>query len=105
MNKEEIYDSQVSPLMRQVIQIARDNGIAMIASFAIGHEDGGPNGEDATSLTVTTHLPDGDDKFDARFSKSANTIRNGLPLPGSAGSVMHMTTTKPDGSKILTAII
>ncbi|MNN55801.1 hypothetical protein D3C81_1706950 [compost metagenome] len=77
----------------------------MIASFAIGHEDGGPNGEDATSLTVTTHLPDGDDEFDARFSKSANTIRNGLPLPSSLGSVMHMTTTKPDGSNILTAVI
>lgn len=105
MNKEEIYDSQISPLMQQVIQVARGNGIAMIASFAIGHEDGGPNGEDATRLTVTTHLPDGGDSFDERFVKSANTIRNGIPLPGSTGAVMHTTTTKPDGSKILTAVI
>ncbi|WEJ19314.1 hypothetical protein N0B28_13470 [Pseudomonas sp. SD17-1] len=105
MNKEEIYDSQISPLMQQVIQIARGNGIAMIASFAIGHEDGGPDGEDATRLTVTTHLPDADDKFDERFSKSAGVIRNGIPLPANAGPVMHMTTTNPDGSKTLTAII
>lgn len=82
MNKEEIYDSQVSPLMQQVIQIARDNGIAMIASFAFGHEEGGPNGEDAIRFTVTTHLPDGDGEFDERFSKSANATRNGMPLPG-----------------------
>ncbi|QZA52633.1 hypothetical protein [Pseudomonas sp. 2hn] len=105
MNKEQIYDSQVSPLMQQVIQIARDNGIAMIASFAIGHGDGGPNGEDATELTVTTHLPDGDEKFDERFRRSANTIRNGTTSLGGVAAVMQMTTIKPDGSKTLTAII
>ena len=31
MNKEEIYDSQISPLMQQVIAISKEHGIAMMA--------------------------------------------------------------------------
>jgi len=100
MNKEEIYDEQISPLMKQVIDIARENGIAMLASFAIGHEDGGPDGEDATNLTVTTHLPDGDELCDERFSKSLSVIQK-----RNHGPAMHITTTQADGSKTMTAII
>ena len=35
MNKEEIYDSQISPLMTKIIQICKDHKIAMIMSFAL----------------------------------------------------------------------
>lgn len=38
MNKEEIYDSQIAPLMAQIIAICKANKIAMLADFAIGHE-------------------------------------------------------------------
>ncbi|HDS1794045.1 hypothetical protein [Pseudomonas putida] len=102
MNKEKTYDTEISPLMQQVINICREEGIAMIASFAIGHEDGGPNGEDATGLTVTTHLPDAEGQFDPRFNKSAAIIRDGAPLRGVG---MQITTNHPNGSKTLTAII
>ncbi|WP_248769098.1 hypothetical protein [Pseudomonas sp. MWU12-2345] len=101
MNKEEIYDSQISPLMQQIIAISREHGIAMIASFSIGHDGEGPNGEDCTGLTCTSHLPDGDEVFDERFSKCAATIRQ----PVRSSMAMHITTSNPDGSKTLTAII
>lgn len=35
MNKEEIYDNQISPLMTQVIDICKKNNIAMLMSFSI----------------------------------------------------------------------
>jgi hypothetical protein len=41
MNKEEIYDAQISPLMQQVIAISEEHGIAMMASFSIGHDGEG----------------------------------------------------------------
>lgn len=38
MNKEEIYDEQIHPLMSQIIAICKKNGIAMVASFDIPTE-------------------------------------------------------------------
>ncbi|KAA8555153.1 hypothetical protein [Pseudomonas marginalis] len=101
MNKEEIYDSQISPLMLQIIAICKAQGIAMFASFNIAHDGEGPDGEDCSSLTCTSHLPDGDQVFDDRYSKCAATIRRGA----SQSTVMHITTQNPDGTKTMTAAI
>ena len=101
MNKEEIYDSQISPLMQQIIGICRSNGIAMIASFNIAHDGEGPNGEDCSRLTCTSHLPDGDEVFDERYNKCAVTIQRGAQHT----MAMHITGQNPDGSKTLTAVI
>ena len=49
---------------------------------------------------VTTHLPDGDELCDERFSKSLNVIQK-----RNRGPAMHITTTQADGSKTMTAII
>jgi hypothetical protein len=103
VNKEEIYDSQISPLMQQIIAITREHGIAMIASFDIAHDGEGPNGEDCSSLTCTTHLPDGDGKHSERFTRSAQIIRQGHQSHSLVA--MHITTTHSDGSKTLTAVI
>jgi hypothetical protein len=100
MNKEEIYDSQISPLMQQIIAISKEHGIAMIASFDIAHDDEGPNGEDCSALLCTTHLPDGDDEHNERFSRAQALIQR---RGGGAG--MMITTTHGDGSKTLTAVI
>lgn len=40
MNKEQIYDEQIAPLMAQIIEICKAHHIAMVASYAI------PNDED-----------------------------------------------------------
>ncbi|WP_236237674.1 hypothetical protein [Pseudomonas faucium] len=103
MNKEEIYDEQISPLMQQIIAICKDKGIAMQASFDIAHDGEGPNGEDCSSLTCTTNLPDGDGKFNERFAKANAIIRQGHS--SRSAPVVHLTTEHADGSKTLTAII
>lgn len=33
MNKEEIYDAQIAPLMAQIIDVCKANKIAMLATF------------------------------------------------------------------------
>ena len=101
MNKEQVYDSQISPLIQEVIGICRSKGIAMFASFNIAHDGEGPDGQDCSSLTCTSHLPDGDEVFDERYSKCAVAVRRGA----SQTMAMHLTTQNPDGSKTLTAII
>lgn len=103
MNKEDIYDAHISPLMQQVIAITREHGIAMIASFDIAHDGEGPNGEDCSSLTCTTHLPDADENHNERFTRSAQIIRQGHRSQN--GPAMQLTTVHADGSKTLTAFI
>lgn len=39
MNKEQVYDEILRPLMDQVIGICQQHSIAMIANFAIGTEE------------------------------------------------------------------
>ena len=35
LNKEQVYDEQISPLMNQVIAICQERGISMLATFAL----------------------------------------------------------------------
>lgn len=100
MNKEEIYDSQISPLMQQIIGVCREHGIAMMASFAIDHDGEGPEGQDCSALVCSTILPDGNDKPNPRFAQAFELIRRaGRPAP------MMLTTEHAGGSKTMTAII
>lgn len=100
MNKEEIYDSQISPLMLQIIEICKTQGIAMMASFDIAHEGEGPNGEDCSGLVCSSLLPDGDGEPNPVFMKANALIRRGRnPAP------MMLTTEHGDGTKTMTAFI
>jgi len=100
MNKEEIYDSQISPLMQQVIAISKGHGIAMMASFSIGHDGEGPNGEDCSNFTCNTLLPDGAGEPYPVFAQANALIRrNGRPAP------LMFTTDHGDGTKTMTAVI
>lgn len=101
MNKEQVYDSQISPLMAQIIKIAQEHGIAMMASFDIAHDGEGPNGEDCSSLTCSTLLPDGDNKHNEVFVRANALIRRG----GHHSASLMMTTENGDGSKTMTAFI
>ena len=51
MNKEQIHDTQIGPLMDQIIAICEEHKIAMLASFAIPTDDD-------SSLACTTALLD-----------------------------------------------
>ncbi|MCO1622216.1 hypothetical protein [Pseudomonas putida] len=101
VNKEEIYDEQISPLMQNIIAVCREHGIAMIASFNIAHDGEGPNGEDCSRLTCTSHLPDGEGAFDERFRKAAVAIQRSAPHHIS----MHIATQHADGTRTLAAVI
>ena len=100
MNKEQAYDSLISPLILQIISICKDQGIAMMASFDIAHDGEGPNGEDCSGLICTSLLPDGDGVPNHDFNQANALIRRGhRPSP------MMITTDHSDGSKTMTAII
>lgn len=51
MNKEQVYDESIEPLVAQIIAICKENHIAMLATFAI------PTDADA-DLACTSMLPD-----------------------------------------------
>lgn len=92
MNKEQIYDEQIAPLMTQIIEICQKHGIAMLASYAI------PAPEDP-GLMCTTHLADGDGVMP--FAGAHGFIRRyGSPPP-------LMLTTRDTEGKVtnMTAVI
>ena len=93
MNKEEIYDEKINPLMAQIVDICKEHGIATFCTFAI------PTEED-DGLSCTTHLQNGDGEFDERcrlaYAAAMNGQRRAKPL--------MLTTTHADGSKTLTGI-
>jgi len=100
VNKEQIYDSKISPLMLQIIEICQAEGIAMLSSFAIGHGDGGPEGEDATDLVCTSLTPDGDGNSYPKFQHCARVIRGG----GFAIAGLMITTQREGGTSEMTAV-
>ena len=100
MNKEQVYDAKISPLMQQIIGICQEHGIAMMASFDIAHDGQGPNGEDCSSLTCSTLLPNENGEHNKLFVQAnAHIRRGGRPAP------MMITTDHGDGTKSMTAVI
>ena len=51
-NKEKIYDEQIYPLMTQIIEICKNNGINMLASYYLIKET-----ETNDDLYCTTFIP------------------------------------------------
>jgi hypothetical protein len=84
VNKEKIYDERINPLMAQIIELCKQNGIAMVASFAI------PNDED-DSLRCTSHLADETGAYP--FADAARLVRHGHRTPP-----MMLTTRDGNGN-------
>ena len=53
-DKDSVYDNKISPLMKQIIDICKEEGIPMLAQFYIQSADVHPDGEE---LYCTTTLP------------------------------------------------
>ena len=51
MNKEQVYDERISPLMKKVLDICREHGIAMLATFDLPTEE-------KPGLNCSTMCPD-----------------------------------------------
>ena len=67
MNKEQIYDEQISPLMKQIIEICQEHEIGMVADFEI------PNEEDP-HLCCTSSLPGENDQVSHRHSLARSVL-------------------------------
>ncbi len=91
MDKEQIYDTQISPLMTQIIAVCNEAGIAMVCSFAI------PTEADA-DLYCTTALPD-------ETGKNPQRQLQALRMLMVEHSTLHMRTTHGDGSQTMTAFL
>lgn len=70
MNKEQVYDEKISPLMKQIIDICQEHNIGMIADFEI------PNDEDS-DLCCTTGLPGENDQVSRRHSLARQALMGG----------------------------
>ena len=93
MNKEQIYDTQINPLMAQIIEICKTNGIAMLATFAL------PTPGDA-DLLCTSRVPDESGKLPCPLAEASAVIYgNGRP------ATLMVTTQRTDGSKTITAML
>jgi hypothetical protein len=92
MNKEEIYDAEIGPLMSQIIETCKTHGIAMVACYAI------PTPEDA-GLRCTSHLANGEGEF--VFAKAAGLLHQNPRAP-----TMMLTKKDKDGNVTeMTAIL
>lgn len=87
MNKEEIHDSQISPLMAEIIAICKANKIAMLASFHI------PTDEDP-GLECTTALLTDEFEPPRQLLDAVAAIRAPLPSP------LMVTTKDANGSVV-----
>ena len=73
MNKEAIYDSEISPLIAKVIGICKQHKIAMIMSFAIPTDDD-PDLSCSTALLSDEYEPQSGQikAFDAMMPRQAS---------------------------------
>lgn len=92
MDKEQIYDEQINPLMAQVIDICRANKIAFLASFAIPTEENSELRCSSAMLTADFEPPE-------EFMRAWKEI-----LPASRNPLMFKTVDG-DGSITFTAIL
>lgn len=82
INKEKIYDDEISPLMKEIIKICKDKDIDMVASFSI------PIPDDDGLMCTTTLLSE--NALDV-LKKANHIIRNG------DHQVMAITITSAKG--------
>ena len=92
MNKEQVYDERIAPLMTQIIEVCREHKIAMLATFAI------PTPDDNT-LACTTHLPDESGNLPDGIAQAARAVRGPRPMMlttrNAAGEVTKVTAVMP----------
>ncbi|WP_454871740.1 hypothetical protein [Paraburkholderia xenovorans] len=95
LNKEQVYDTQISPLMTQIIAICEMHKIAFVASFAIPTE-ADPELACSSALLRADYAPP------ACYIEALQIIRGERRSPSSR---MMLRTEHADGSTTLTAIV
>jgi hypothetical protein len=67
MDKEQVYDAEISPLMGKIIAICKRSGIACLCTFDLATEDN-------DGLACTTFLPDGDGVFPDHLKRGYDAV-------------------------------
>lgn len=93
MSKETVHDERIAPLMTQVIEICRAEGISMIASFAVPSDDD-------PDLRCTTNLADETGTF--VFADACRLIRHGQH---SVAPLMLTTRDRDGNATTMTAVV
>jgi hypothetical protein len=93
MNKEQIHDEQISPLMAQIIEICKEHKIAFVASYAIPTEDDDTLRCSSALLGREYGAPD-------EFKRAWKELK-----PGGRGGVMMLRAVDGDGNLTITAIL
>jgi hypothetical protein len=91
MNKEQIYDEQISPLMAEIIKICKEHKIAMLMNFRT------PNDDDPDLYCTTFLLAD-------EYEPGRTQLAAKRELMDERPITM-VTTTGKDGSKTMTAFL
>ena len=96
MNREEAYDTHISPLMTQIIALCKEHDIPMLATFQY-NDDRGEEGAETKLCTTALPFPDTCEAL----TKAINCIRQPrgptmmLTTRNAAGEVTSMTAIVP----------
>lgn len=91
--REDIYDNEISPLMKQVLTICEHAGIPLVASFRI---DDGAEGEEP--LFCTSILPDNGNDGGAEHMRAV--ARAARPsVPHFAAFTITSVVPSPEGAR------
>lgn len=96
MNKEQIYDEQIFPLMQKVLEICQEHHIAYVGSFAI------PTEADP-DLFCSSRVPNEREEYPHHLATMAQAVDRARGA--GSESVATMTETLPDGKKRMTVFI
>lgn len=92
MTREEIYNTQINPLMAQILQICQANKIPMLADFDLASEEN-------AALKCTSCL------LDPTWKPGPEMLRAFQHLRPRAESPMMVTVDHGNGSKTMAAIL
>ncbi|WP_020615766.1 hypothetical protein [Paenibacillus daejeonensis] len=90
-DKESIYDEQIAPLMKQIIEICKREELPMVAQFYLKQQHPDDDVENAAMYCTTTIIPSRDKIFEehhAHLTHVAEAMRYG---PGGKPYVMAVT--------------
>ena len=93
MNKEEIYDEQISPLIAQILAICKEHKVPMVAQFGIP-TDGDPD------LCCTSALLTDEYEPHPHMLEAFGVLK-----PGGTVAPMNLVTEDAAGNKTFTTIV
>ena len=86
LQKEKIYDEQISPLMTQIIRICKENKIACFATYRLGFDEA--IGEE---LSCSTSIPSDVDADNKMLGKLVKVVKEGYDVVPTFSAFTVMT--------------